>query len=112
MNIIIGQWLWRPWISRILVLQIVQRASVSNTFTHASPVVQSLVEGHPAMYYKLAGNWFVRMLCDETSWRSSKMATIPGPFVFYSESAHQKPALVVSGPREDANPSVNDKLRS
>ena len=40
------------------------------------------------------------------------MATIPGPFVFYSESAHQKPALVVSGPREDANPSVNDKLRS
>ena len=33
-------------------------------------------------------------------------------FVFYSEPAHQKPALVVSGTREDANPSVNDKLHS
>ena len=32
--------------------------------------------------------------------------------MFYSEPAHQKPALVVSGTREDANPSVNDKLHS
>ena len=40
------------------------------------------------------------------------MATVLGPFVFYSEPAHQKPALVVHGTREDANPSVNDKLHS
>ena len=40
------------------------------------------------------------------------MATVLGPFVFYSEPAHQKPALVVSGPREDAHPSVNGKLHS
>ena len=33
-------------LSRILVRQIVQRASVGNTFTHASPVVRSLVECH------------------------------------------------------------------
>ena len=33
-------------------------------------------------------------------------------FVFYSDPAHKKPALVVSGTREDANPSVNDKLHS
>ena len=32
--------------------------------------------------------------------------------MFYSEPAHQKPALVVHGTREDANPSVNDKLHS
>ena len=38
------------------------------------------------------------------------MATVPGPFC--SEPAHQKPALVVSDTREDANPSVNDKLHS
>ena len=31
---------------------------------------------------------------------------------FTQEPAHQKPALVVSGTREDANPSVNDKLHS
>ena len=40
------------------------------------------------------------------------MATVLGPFVFYSEPAHQKPALVVHGTREDANPLVNDKLHS
>ena len=32
--------------------------------------------------------------------------------MFYSEPAHQKPALVVHGTREDANPLVNDKLHS
>ena len=32
--------------------------------------------------------------------------------MFYSEPANQKPRFVVSGPREDANPSVNDELRS
>ena len=55
---------------------------------------------------------FIGKLCDEISWRSSKMATIPGLFVFYSEPANQKPRLVVSGPRKDANPSVNDKLHA
>ena len=40
------------------------------------------------------------------------MATIPDYFAFYSEPANQKPRLIVSGPRKDAKPSVNDKLRS
>ena len=31
--------------------------------------------------------------------------------MFYSEPANQTPRLIVSGPRKDANPSVNDKLR-
>ena len=31
---------------------------------------------------------------------------------FTAEPAIQKPKLVVSGPRKDANPSVNDKLHS
>ena len=30
-------------------------------------------------------------------------------FAFYSKPANQKPRLIVSGPRKDANPSVNDK---
>ena len=33
-------------------------------------------------------------------------------FAFYSEPANQNPRLVVSGPRKNAKPSVNDKLRS
>ena len=33
-------------------------------------------------------------------------------FGFYSEPANQKPRLIVSGPRKDAKPSVNDKLHS
>ena len=34
-------------------------------------------------------------------------------FAFYSEPANQKPSwLIVSGPRKDAKPSVNDKLSS
>ena len=40
------------------------------------------------------------------------MATVSGPFCIYSEPAHQKPTLVVSGPQEDDNRSVNDKLHS
>ena len=42
-------------------------------------------------------------------WRSSKWR----PFRdFFREPAIQKPKLVVSGPRKDANPLVNDKLHS
>ena len=33
-------------------------------------------------------------------------------FAFYSEPANQKPRLIVSGPRNNAEPTVNDKLRS
>ena len=40
------------------------------------------------------------------------MATVPGLFSVYSEPANQKPRLIVSGPRKNAKPSVNDKLRS
>ena len=42
------------------------------------------------------------------------MATVSGLFLrFTAEPAIQlKPKLVVSGPRKDANPSVNDKLHS
>ena len=50
------------------------------------------------MYYKLA---------EAAKWR-----LFWDLFVFYSEPTHQKPALVVPGTREDANPSVNDKLHS
>ena len=100
-----------PWISCILQCAklCIQRASVGNTFTHASPVVRSLVE--LPLYYKLAGNFhqFVRKLCDETSVEKQHlMATVLGPFcVLLGAIAHQKPALVVHGTREDANPSVN-----
>ena len=47
-----------------------------------------------------------------TYWRSLQQNGAPfwDFFVFYAEPAHQKPALVVHGTREDANPSVNDKL--
>ena len=57
----------------------------------------------------LPKSWFVYKLCGEMSWKSWKMPTVPA---FYLEPANQNPRFVVSGPREDANPSVNDKLRS
>ena len=67
------------------------------------------------MYYKLAGNLVLSLFVSyvmKHRGEAAKWQPFQDLFVFYSEPAHQKPALVVSGTREDANPSVNDKLHS
>ena len=40
------------------------------------------------------------------------MVTVPGLFCVLLRARNQKPRLIVSGPRKDAKPSVNDNLHS
>ena len=51
-------------------------------------------------------------MCRKCREEAAKWRPFQDYFAFYPEPANQKPRLTVSGPRKDAKPSVNDKLRS
>ena len=87
-----------------LVHQIVRTVSTGKLFIRAG---QSLVEGQTCRELSLFGSYVTKHRGEAAKWQPFQEL-----FVFYSEPANQKPTLVVSGPRKDANPSVNDKLHS
>ena len=88
----------------------VRTASTSKLFLRAGQVVRSLVEGQRLLTcpkLSLLVSYVTKYHGEVGKWRP-----FWDSFVFYSEPANQKPKLVDSGPRKEAKPSVNDKLRS
>ena len=85
-----------------------QRASVGNTFYPCQSTC-TIIGGVPCTINLRELSLFVSYVTKHRG-EVAKWRPFWDLFVFYSEPAHQKPALVVHGTREDANPSVNDKV--
>ena len=111
-NIIIGQCYGVRGSVVFWCSKLCEERQYSNTFTHASQLYNHWWRAIRPCTINLPGTCLFVCYVTKHRGEAAKWQPFRDSFVFYSESAHQKPALVVSGPREDANPSVNDKLRS